>query len=104
MHPVRVDTPPVQDVIEDSLRVHDVVVARGEGARVLVVAAVPGEGGAGGVTGVVRVEARVTGYPELALVTTQVSRLDMGEMEPPLTPTHSSCSSVRGPRHSSRPW
>ena len=68
MHMVSVDTPPVQDVIEDSLRVHDVVVARGEGARVLVVAAVPGQGGAGGVTGVVRVEARVTGYPEPALV------------------------------------
>ena len=104
MHMVRVDTPPVQDVIEDGLRVHDVVIARGEGARVLVVAAVPGQGGARGVTGVVRVEAGVTGYPERALVRTQVNITDRREMEAPLTRTHSSCSSVRGPRHSSRPW
>ena len=104
MHMVSVDTPPVQDVIEDSLRVHDVVIARGEGARVLVVAAVPGQGGARGVTGVVGVKTWVTGYPKRALVRTQVNITDRRDMEAPLTRTRSSCSSVRGPHRSSRPW
>ncbi len=56
---VSVDTPAVQDVIEDPLCVLDVIMARGEGAGVLIVAAVTREV-TGGVTRVIRVEAGVT--------------------------------------------
>ena len=66
MHPVSVHTPTVHDVIEDSLSVQDVIVARGEGAGVLIVAAVPGEV-TRGVTRVIRVEAGVTRQAEWAL-------------------------------------
>ena len=62
MQPVRVITPPVQDVVEDSLSVDDVIVTRGEGAGVLSVAAVSAQV-AGGVTRIVRMQARVTRDP-----------------------------------------
>ena len=67
MYPVSVHTPATHDVIEDSLGVHNVIIARGEGARVVIIAAVASQGGAGFITRVVRVKARITGYPKWAL-------------------------------------
>ena len=72
MQPVRVDTPPVQDVVEDSLSVDDVIVTRGEGAGVLRVAAVSAQV-AGRVTRIVRVQARVTRDPQRTLARKQIN-------------------------------
>ena len=62
MKSVRVYTPAVQDVVEDSLSVDNVIITRGEGARVLCVAAVTAQV-TGGVTRIVRMQTRVTCDP-----------------------------------------
>ena len=54
MNPVSVHTPAVQDVVENSLGVLDVIMAAGEGAGILIVAAVPREV-TGGIAWIVRV-------------------------------------------------
>ena len=51
---VSVNTPGVQDVVEDTLGVLDVIMAAGEGAGILIVAAVPREV-TGGIAWIVRV-------------------------------------------------
>ena len=53
-------TPVIHDVIEDSLRVQDVIVARAEGAGVLIVAAVSTQRLTRRVTWVVRVKKWIT--------------------------------------------
>ena len=65
---VSVNTPGVQDVIEDTLGVHDVIMAAAEGAGILIVAAVTRKV-TGGVARVVKVQTGVTSQPQWTLNT-----------------------------------